>query len=145
VSINRYTGCCPGEHSSGDKRQVGCIDRMDGRVRALLVEAVWRFLKWQPGWKAARKTKVKLARRHGNEKENGYRPDAATGRGSVALAHRPQHNGSPEESAITLSKGAAREGVKRRRERARLVRKRRIDPNVDDRLGDAPVGGSPVP
>jgi transposase len=57
-----YTGCCPGEHSSGGKRLVGSIDRMgNGRVRALLVEAVWRFLKWQPDWKAAQKMKVKLA------------------------------------------------------------------------------------
>ena len=59
--VGSYTGCCPGEHSSGDKRQVGCIDRMgNGRVRTLLVEAVWRFLRWQPGWKAAQKMKVKL-------------------------------------------------------------------------------------
>jgi transposase len=60
--VGSYTGCCPGEHSSGGKRLVGCIDRMgNGRVRCLLVEAVWRFLKWQPGWKAAQKMKVKLA------------------------------------------------------------------------------------
>ena len=60
--VGSYTGCCPGEHSSGDKRRVGCLDRMgNGRVRGLLVEAVWRFLKWQPGWKAAQKMKVKLA------------------------------------------------------------------------------------
>ena len=60
--VGSYTGCCPGEHSSANKRLVGSIDRMgNGRVRALLVEAVWRFLKWQPGWKAAQKMKVKLA------------------------------------------------------------------------------------
>ena len=60
--IGSYTGCCPGEHSSGGKRLVGSIDRMgNGRVRALLVEAVWRFLIWQPGWKAAARMKVKLA------------------------------------------------------------------------------------
>ena len=60
--IGSYTGCCPGEHSSGGKRRVGSIDRMgNGRVRTLLVEAVWRFLQWQPEWKAARKMKVKLA------------------------------------------------------------------------------------
>ena len=60
--VGRYTGCCPGEHSSGGKRLVGAIDRMgNGRVRCLLVEAVWRFLKWQPGWKAAQRMKVKLA------------------------------------------------------------------------------------
>jgi transposase len=60
--IGSYTGCCPGEHSSGGHRRVGSIDRMgNGRVRALLVEAVWRFLRWQPGWKAAQRMKVKLA------------------------------------------------------------------------------------
>ena len=59
--IGSYTGCCPGEHSSGGQRSVGSIDRMgNGRVRALLVEAVWRFLKWQPGWKAAQRMKIKL-------------------------------------------------------------------------------------
>ncbi len=41
---------------------VGSIDRLgNGRVRALLVEAVWRLLLWQPGWKAAARMKVKLA------------------------------------------------------------------------------------
>jgi len=60
--IGSYTGCCPGEHSSGGKRRVGSIDRMgNGRVRCLLVEGVWRFLKWQPQWPAAQKMKVKLA------------------------------------------------------------------------------------
>jgi transposase len=59
--VGSYTGCCPGEHSSGNKRRVGGIDRMgNGRVRALLVEAVWRFLQWQPHWKAAAKMKTKL-------------------------------------------------------------------------------------
>ena len=60
--IGSYTGCCPGEHSSGGHRRVGSIDRMgNGRMRALLVEAVWRFLRWQPGWQAAQRMKVKLA------------------------------------------------------------------------------------
>jgi transposase len=59
--VGSYTGCCPGEHSSGNQRRVGSIDRMgNGRVRALLVEAVWRFLHWQPNWKAAVKMKTKL-------------------------------------------------------------------------------------
>jgi transposase len=59
--VGSYTGCCPGEHRSAGKRLVGSIDRMgNGRVRALLVEAVWRFLRWQPGWKAVQKMKVKL-------------------------------------------------------------------------------------
>lgn len=59
--VGSYTGCCPGEHSSGGKRLVGSIDRMgNGRIRCLLVEAVWRFLQWQPNWKAAARMKVKL-------------------------------------------------------------------------------------
>lgn len=60
--IGSYTGCCPGEHSSGGKQRMGSIDRMgNGRVRTLLVEAVWRLLRWQPNWVAARGLKVKLA------------------------------------------------------------------------------------
>jgi transposase len=60
--IGSYTGCCPGEHSSGGKRRLGSIDRMgNGRVRCLLVEAVWRFLRWQPQWRAAQRMKGKLA------------------------------------------------------------------------------------
>jgi transposase len=59
--VGSYTGCCPGEHSSGNTRRVGGIDRLgNGRVRALLVEAVWRFLIWQPNWQAAAKMKTKL-------------------------------------------------------------------------------------
>ena len=59
--VGSYTGCCPGEHSSGNQRRVGNIDRMgNGRVRTLLVEAVLRFLQWQPNWKAALKMKTKL-------------------------------------------------------------------------------------
>lgn len=61
-AIGSCTGCCPGEHSSGGKRRLGSIDRMgNGRVRAMLVEAVWRFLRWQPGWHAAQRMKIKLA------------------------------------------------------------------------------------
>ena len=60
--VGSYTGCCPSEHSSGGQRRLGSIDRMgNGRVRALLVEAVWRFLHWQPNWKAAQRMQVKLA------------------------------------------------------------------------------------
>jgi transposase len=60
--IGSYTGCCPGEHSSGGKQRMGSIDRMgNGRVRCLLVEAVWRLLRWQPNWVAAQRLQVKLA------------------------------------------------------------------------------------
>ena len=59
--VGSFTGCCPSERSSGKKRRVGSIDRLgNGRVRALLVEAVWRLMRWQPGWKASRRLRLKL-------------------------------------------------------------------------------------
>ncbi|MFM1918629.1 MAG: hypothetical protein RLZZ303_263 [Candidatus Hydrogenedentota bacterium] len=59
--IGSYTGCCPGEHSTGGVQRFTGIDRMgNGKVRTILVEAVWRFLKWQPGWKAALRMKNRL-------------------------------------------------------------------------------------
>lgn len=59
--VGSYTGCCPGEHSSGGKRRLGSIDRMgNARVRSILVETVWRLLHWQPLWKSARKMQYKL-------------------------------------------------------------------------------------
>jgi transposase len=49
-AIGSYTGCCPSEHSSScGVQRFGHIDRHGNKhVRVLLVEAVWRFLKWQP-------------------------------------------------------------------------------------------------
>jgi hypothetical protein len=41
--------------------EAGTACRMgNGKVRAVLVEAVWRFLRWQPNWHAARKLKNRL-------------------------------------------------------------------------------------
>jgi transposase len=51
-----YTGCCPSEHSSGTTVRQGSIDRHGNKhVRTLLVEAVWRLLRYQPLWHARRK------------------------------------------------------------------------------------------
>src|SRR2546422_300580 len=64
-SRRRHTRCSRDWSSdvcSSDLR-VGSIDRMgNGRVRTILVEAVWRLLKWQPNWKAAQRMKIKLGR-----------------------------------------------------------------------------------
>lgn len=52
-AIGSYTGCCPSEHSSGGVQRFGHIDRHGNKhVRTLLVEAVWRLLRWQPQWHA---------------------------------------------------------------------------------------------
>lgn len=51
-----YTGCCPSEHTSGTTVRQGSIDRHGNKhVRVLLIEAVWRLLRYQPLWHARRK------------------------------------------------------------------------------------------
>jgi len=63
-AIGSYTGCCPSEHSSGGVQRFGHIDRHGNKhVRVLLVEAVWRLLKYQPQWHARLKYLQKL--KHG--------------------------------------------------------------------------------
>jgi transposase len=57
-----YTGCCPSEHSSGPTQRYGNIDRHgNARVRRQLVEAVWRLLRYQPGWHAWLKLKKRMS------------------------------------------------------------------------------------
>lgn len=64
-AVGSYTGCCPSEHSSGGIQRFGPIDRHGNKhVRTLLVEAVWRLLRWQPDWHARKKYLQKL--RHGS-------------------------------------------------------------------------------
>lgn len=60
-AIGSYTGCCPSEHSSGGVQRFGAIDRHGNKhVRVLLVEAVWRLLRWQPHWHARQKYLARL-------------------------------------------------------------------------------------
>lgn len=60
-AIGSYTGCCPSEHSSGGVQRFGHIDRHGNKhVRVLLVEAVWRLLRWQPQWHARQKYLARL-------------------------------------------------------------------------------------
>ena len=54
--VGSYTGCCPSEASTGGVQKCGSIDKHGNRrVRAMLVEAVWRLLRWQPTWNSAQK------------------------------------------------------------------------------------------
>lgn len=54
--VASYTGLCPSEHSSGQSRLQGCINRHGNpRVRHLLIEAVWRLCKFQPHYRAIAK------------------------------------------------------------------------------------------
>jgi len=60
-AVGSYTGCCPSEYSSGGVQRFGAIDRHGNKhVRVLLVEALWRLLRWQPNWHARKKYLEKL-------------------------------------------------------------------------------------
>jgi transposase len=49
--VGSYSGLCPGECSSGERRREGSIDkRGNRRMRHALQEAVWRLLRWQPDY-----------------------------------------------------------------------------------------------
>lgn len=54
--VASYTGLCPSEYTTGQTRKQGSIDRQGNpRVRHVLIEAVWRLLKWQPLYAPIRK------------------------------------------------------------------------------------------
>ena len=54
--VASYTGLCPGEHSSGERRRQGSITKHGNpRIRHHLVEAIWRLEKWQPDYPPVKK------------------------------------------------------------------------------------------
>ena len=49
--VGSYIGCAPSEHSTGPGQLLGGIDRQGNRrLRSLLTEAIWRLIRWEPGW-----------------------------------------------------------------------------------------------
>ena len=53
--VSSYTGLCPGVHQSGGRKRDGSINRYGNpRVRALLIELVWRLSRWQPDYPPVR-------------------------------------------------------------------------------------------
>lgn len=74
--VASYCGLCPSEYSSGATRRQGSIDKHGNpRLRVVLIETVWRLLRWQPGYpplqrlieshpgRSRRKAAVAVARR----------------------------------------------------------------------------------
>jgi transposase len=58
-----YTGLCAGVSQSGTHQRDGCINRCGNpRVRALLIEAVWRLSMWQPQYAPVKKLADGIAR-----------------------------------------------------------------------------------
>lgn len=54
--VGSFIGCSPSEESSGKMRRQGSIDRQgNGRMRSMLVEAVWRLRLWNSSWRGIQK------------------------------------------------------------------------------------------
>ena len=61
--VSSYTGLCPGVHQSGGTHRDGSINRYGNpRVRALLLELVWRLVRWQPDYPPVRALVAGVAR-----------------------------------------------------------------------------------
>jgi transposase len=61
--VASYTGLCPGEYSSGNTRLQTCVTKHGNRrLRAALVEAAWRLVRFQPNYKPVRKWRETLGR-----------------------------------------------------------------------------------
>lgn len=59
--VASYTGLCPGEASSGGTRKQGSINKHGNpRIRHNLVEAVWRFLQFQPDYEPIKYWKERM-------------------------------------------------------------------------------------
>jgi transposase len=61
--VSSYTGLCPGEHSSGEKRVQGSVTKHGNpRLRSALVELAWRMVRFQPQYPPVKKRLSILAR-----------------------------------------------------------------------------------
>src|ERR1700740_1285694 len=53
--VSSYTGLCPGVHQSDQRAKEGCINRCGHRVvRWILIEMVWRLMRWQRHYRPIR-------------------------------------------------------------------------------------------
>lgn len=54
--VSSYTGLCPGGYQTGGTKKDGHINRCGNpRVRHLLIELVWRLVRWQPDYPPVKK------------------------------------------------------------------------------------------
>jgi transposase len=61
--VSSYTGLCPGVSQSGRRKHDGPINRYGNpRVRALLIELVWRLARWQPDYQPVQTLVAGIAR-----------------------------------------------------------------------------------
>jgi transposase len=66
--VGSFIGCAPSESSTGgDGQLLGNIDRQGNRrLRSLLTEAVWRLIRWEPGWHGFARWGALLRDSHGS-------------------------------------------------------------------------------
>jgi len=66
--VGSFIGCAPSEKSTGgDGQLLGAIDRQGNRrLRSLLTEAIWRLLRWEPGWHGFAKWGAIIRETHGS-------------------------------------------------------------------------------
>jgi transposase len=59
--VSSYTGLCPREDTSSDRRFQGSINKHGNRrLRPALIECAWRLLEFQPGYRAVKKWQAVL-------------------------------------------------------------------------------------
>lgn len=65
--VGSFIGCAPSEHSTGPGQLLGGIDRQGNRrLRSLLTEAIWRLIRWEPGWHGFAKWGAIIRDSHGS-------------------------------------------------------------------------------
>jgi len=80
--VSSYTGMCPGEDSSGGRQRKLSITKAGNKLlRHALIEAAWRFIKFQPDYRAVKAFYAKIA-------DGRIKSKAARKRALVALARQ---------------------------------------------------------
>lgn len=59
--VNSYTGLCPSEDTSADRRFQGSINKHGNRrMRHMLIECAWNLIRWNSGYKGVSKWQAQL-------------------------------------------------------------------------------------
>lgn len=62
-AVSSFTGLCPGEASSGDKRRQGSVTKQGNpAIRHFLQEAIWRMFNFQPDYKPIKAWRERIER-----------------------------------------------------------------------------------
>lgn len=97
--VSSFTGLCPGVQQSGPRRREGSINRYGNpRVRALLIELVWRLARWQPDYPPVRALVAGIARGAARRKC----AVAAARRLAVDLWRLATHQTTPDKLKLSI-------------------------------------------